>query len=190
MMHRYIAGIDEVGRGCLVGSVIAAAVILDPENPIEGLADSKKLTEKRRNILAVKIKEHSLAWSVGRAEPSEIDEINILNASLLAMRRAFDGLDVKPDWVKVDGNRYPELSVAGETIIKGDQSVAEISAASILAKVARDMEMKVLAAFLPGYNLAKHKGYPTREHLEHLDRQGVAEYYRRSFSPVAIRLEH
>ncbi len=189
-MMRRVAGIDEVGRGCLVGSVIAAAVVLNPKKPIEGLVDSKKLTEKRRSILAGEIEERSLAWSVGRAEPSEIDEINILKASLLAMQRAFAGLDVVLDWVKVDGNYYPDLPVAGEAIIKGDQSVEAISAASILAKVARDREMQVLSALLPGYKLAKHKGYPTREHLAQLEHRGVADYYRRSFSPVAIRLEY
>ena len=130
-----IAGIDEVGRGTLVGSVVAAAVILNPDKPIAGLTDSKKLTEKRREQLAVIIKRDALVWAIGRAEPSEIDEINILQASLLAMQRAFNALPLKPDWVQVDGNQYPPINCAGETIIKGDLTESSISAASILAKV-------------------------------------------------------
>lgn len=187
MSYKKIAGIDEVGRGCLVGAVVAAAVILDPENPIDGLMDSKKLSDKRRQKLAAEIRDKSLAWSVGRAEPSEIDQINILHASLLAMQRAYAGLAIKADWAMVDGNLYPALPVGGETVVKGDQKVAEISAASILAKVARDDEMKVLNALLPGYGIAKHKGYPTSFHVERLDEKGVTDFYRHSFSPVKKR---
>ena len=135
-----IAGVDEVGRGCIVGPVIAAAVILDPAHPISGLTDSKKITSKKRELLVAAIKQRSLAWSIGRAESSEIDRINILQASLLAMKRAVQSLAVQPTWLKVDGNRYPDISCPGETIIQGDVLVAEISAASILAKVYRDNE--------------------------------------------------
>jgi ribonuclease HII len=184
---RQIVGIDEVGRGCLVGAVVAAAVILDSKNPVEGLADSKKLTEKKRNKLAVEIREKAFAWAIGRAEPTEIDEINILQASMLAMQRAYYGLGVEADWAMVDGNGYPDLPIEGETVVKGDQKIAEISAASILAKVARDEEMKVLDALLPGYGIEKHKGYPTSLHLEQLDQQGVGLYFRHSFAPVRKR---
>ncbi len=184
---KQIVGIDEVGRGCLVGAVVAAAVILDPEKPIEGLADSKKLTEKKRNKLAIEIREKAFAWAVGRAEPTEIDEINILQASMLAMQRAYYGLGIEAGWAMVDGNCYPDLPIEGETVVKGDQKIAEISAASILAKVARDEEMKVLDALLPGYGIKKHKGYPTSAHLQQLDQQGVSLYYRHSFAPVRKR---
>lgn len=187
MNNKLVVGLDEVGRGCLVGAVVAAAVILDPKKPIGGLADSKKLSEKKREKLATEIRERSLAWAVGRAEPSEIDEINILHASMLAMQRAYAGLGVEADWAMVDGNRYPELPIAGETVVKGDQKIAEISAASILAKVARDNEMKILDAMLPGYGIAGHKGYPTRKHVEQLDVRGVPGYYRHTFSPVKLR---
>ncbi len=187
MKHKIVVGIDEVGRGCLVGAVVAAAVILNPEKPIDGLADSKKLSEKRRQQLATEIREKSFAWAIGRAEASEIDEINILHASMLAMQRAYSGLGIGADWAMVDGNRYPELPIAGETVIKGDQKIPEISAASILAKVARDDEMKILDAMLPGYGIAGHKGYPTRSHIEQLDIQGIPDYYRHSFSPVRLR---
>jgi len=189
MKQKKIVGIDEVGRGCLVGAVVAAAVILDAEKPIDGLADSKKLSDKKRQKLAIEIRERSLAWAVGRAEPSEIDHINILHASMLAMQRAYAGLGIEADWAMVDGNRYPELPVDGETVVKGDQKIAEISAASILAKVARDNEMKILDALLPGYGIAKHKGYPTSVHIEQLDVRGVPGYYRYSFSPVRKRAE-
>lgn len=179
-----IAGVDEVGRGCLVGPVIAVAVILDPAQPISGLTDSKKLTAKKRELLAVTIKQQALAWSVARAEPSEIDTINILQASLLAMKRAVQSLSIQPTWLKVDGNQYPDISCPGETIIQGDLLVAEISAASILAKVYRDNEMSVLDKLYPGYEFAKHKGYPTKLHKEKLLELGVTEQHRRSFSPV------
>jgi len=181
---RIIAGVDEVGRGCIVGSVIAAAVILDPAQPISGLTDSKKLTAKKRELLAVTIRQQALAWSIGRAEPSEIDSINILQASLLAMKRAVQSLAIQPSWVKVDGNQYPDINCPGETIIQGDLLVAEISAASILAKVYRDNEMFVLDALYPGYEFNKHKGYPTKLHKENLNTLGVTEQHRRSFAPV------
>ncbi len=185
---RSIAGIDEVGRGCLVGAVVAAAVILDPDKPIKGLTDSKKLTPENRKKIANIIKEKSLAWAVGRAEPSEIDQFNILNGSLLAMRRAYFQLSVKPDWVKVDGTFYPDIPCRGETIVKGDLLVAEISAASILAKVARDNEMTTLDLLYPGYEFARHKGYCTKLHLERLSSLGVIEQHRRSFLPVKNQL--
>ena len=164
--------------------MVAAAVILDPTKPIAGLTDSKKLTEKRREQLAQIIKRDALAWAIGRAEPSEIDEINILQASLLAMQRAFNALTIKPDWVKVDGNKYPPIDCAGETIVKGDLTEAEISAASILAKVHRDHEMLVLEQLYPGYDFAKHKGYGTKLHLEKLQKFGVTPHHRKSFAPV------
>lgn len=164
--------------------MVAAAVILDPAKPIAGLTDSKKLTEKRREQLAQIIKRDALAWAIGRAEPSEIDQINILQASLLAMQRAFNALPIKPDWVKVDGNKYPPIDCAGETIIKGDLTEAEISAASILAKVHRDHEMWVLEQLYPGYEIAKHKGYGTKTHLEKLQQLGVTPLHRKSFAPI------
>ncbi|MDQ7089139.1 MAG: ribonuclease HII [Methylococcales bacterium] len=179
-----IAGIDEVGRGCLVGAVVAAAVILDPDKPIAGLTDSKKLTEKRRQALAKLIKRDALAWSIGRAEPCEIDNINILQASLLAMQRAFNALSINPDWVKVDGNQYPPIACAGETIVKGDLTEAEISAASIIAKVHRDSEMQVLEQLYPGYAFVQHKGYSTQLHQQKLQELGVTDLHRKSFSPV------
>ncbi|MDH2998159.1 ribonuclease HII [Pasteurellaceae bacterium LFhippo2] len=183
-----IAGVDEVGRGPLVGAVVTAAVILDPSNPIEGLADSKKLSEKKRLALAEEIKAKALAWSLGRAEPAEIDEINILQATMLAMQRAVAGLKIQPDFVLVDGNRIPELPMAAQAVVKGDSLVAEISAASILAKVARDLEMDELDKQYPEYGFAKHKGYPTKLHFEKLEEFGVTPFHRKSFAPVAKRL--
>lgn len=183
-----VVGLDEVGRGCLVGAVVAAAVILDPEQPIEGLADSKALSEKRRAALSEEIRSKALAWCVARAEPSEIDRINILHASLLAMRRAYLGLGREADHALVDGNRMPELPIPGETVVKGDQTIKEISAASILAKVARDTEMIVVDSLLPGYEINQHKGYPTKNHLLRLDELGVPDYYRTSYAPVRSRL--
>ena len=180
-----IAGVDEVGRGPLAGPVVAAAVILDPEKTIEGLADSKKLTEARRNKLDVEIREKSLCWALGRAEIEEIDEINILQASLLAMRRAVEGLSIQPEHAQIDGNRCPELKCSSEAIIKGDQKVACISAASIIAKVARDTEMINMDTEYPGYGFAAHKGYPTKVHMQALLELGVTPIHRRSFSPVA-----
>lgn len=182
--QKIIAGVDEVGRGCIVGPVIAAAVILNPHRPISGLTDSKKLTAKKRELLAVSIKQNALAWAIGRAEPSEIDTINILQASLLAMTRAVMSLKLQPTWLKIDGNQYPDIDCPGETIIQGDLLVAEISAASILAKVYRDQEISVLDELYPGYEFAKHKGYPTKLHKEKLSALGLIEQHRRSFSPV------
>jgi ribonuclease HII len=181
---KLLAGVDEVGRGPLAGDVVAAAVILDPASPIDGLRDSKKLTEKRRRELAVLIRERALSWCVARASVAEIDEINILQASLLAMRRAVEGLPVQPEYVLVDGNRLPVWSYASEPVVRGDDRVAEIAAASILAKVQRDGEMLVLDQQFPGYGLARHKGYPTRVHLEALQTLGVTPIHRRSFAPV------
>lgn len=182
---QYIAGVDEVGRGPLVGAVVTAAVILDPKNPIEGLADSKKLSEKRRIILAEEIKEKALSWSLGRAEPEEIDELNILHATMLAMQRAVANLSIQPDFVLVDGNRTPILPMPAQAVIKGDNLVAEISAASILAKVARDLEMIELDKIYPEYYFAKHKGYATKLHFEKLKQFGVTPYHRKSFAPVS-----
>jgi ribonuclease HII len=179
-----VAGVDEVGRGPLAGPVVAAAVILDPARPIGGLADSKTLSPRRRELLAQAIREHALGWALGRAEVEEIDRINILQASLLAMRRAVEGLPVMPAHVLVDGNRCPELACTVEAVIGGDRSVPAISAASILAKVARDREMVELDRRYPGYGLGKHKGYPTKAHLAALQAQGVAPVHRRSFAPV------
>lgn len=190
LTQRIVAGVDEVGRGCLVGPVIAAAVILDPQRPISGLTDSKKLSAKRREALAEQIKAKALAWTVTRAEPSEIDSINILQASLLAMKRAVESLSVQPTWIQVDGNQYPDINYPGETIIQGDLLVAEISAASILAKVYRDSEMVTLEALYPGYEFVKHKGYPTKLHKEKLLSLGFTEQHRCSFSPVKQMLEH
>lgn len=184
-----IAGVDEVGRGPLVGAVVTAAVILDPNNPIQGLADSKKLSEKKRLALAEEIKQKALAWSLGRAEPQEIDELNILHATMLAMQRAVKSLKIQPHFVLVDGNRIPDLAMPAQAIVKGDSLVAEISAASILAKVARDQEMAELDRQFPQYEFAKHKGYPTKVHLEKLAEFGALPQHRRSFSPVRITLE-
>lgn len=181
-----IAGIDEVGRGCLAGPVVAAVVILNPANPIPGLADSKSLAAPRRARLAVEIREKSLVWSLGRAEPSEIDRFNILQASLLAMVRAVRGglADLRSVWVRVDGPHYPDIGFPGEAVVHGDRSVAEISAASILAKVCRDNEMILLDRICPGYGFRNNKGYPTREHLEGLRNHGATRFHRQSFGPV------
>lgn len=179
-----IAGVDEVGRGPLVGAVVTAAVILDPNNPIEGLGDSKKLSEKKRLLLAQEIKQKALAWSLGRAESAEIDELNILHATMLAMQRAIKSLKIRPHFVLVDGNRIPELDIPAQAIVKGDSLVPEISAASILAKVARDAEMLALDKQFPQYAFAQHKGYPTKLHLEKLTEFGVLPQHRRSFAPV------
>lgn len=185
---KFIAGVDEVGRGPLVGAVVTAAVILDPNQPIEGLADSKKLSEKRRLALAEEIKAKALCWSLGRAEPDEIDQLNILHATMLAMQRAVAGLRIQPDFVLVDGNRIPALPMPAQAVVKGDSLVAEISAASILAKVARDQEMGELDKQFPEYGFAQHKGYPTKLHFEKLESLGVTPYHRKSFAPVAQRL--
>lgn len=185
-----IAGVDEVGRGPLVGDVVTAAVILDPDNPIEGLMDSKKLSEKKRQHLSVEIKQRAIAWSIGRASPEEIDTLNILHATMLAMQRAVQGLKVTPDYVLVDGNRCPTFAhetanIACQSVVKGDARVSEISAASILAKVVRDDEMIALDKLYPYYGFAQHKGYPTKAHLERIIEHGVLDCYRRSFKPVA-----
>lgn len=183
-----IAGVDEVGRGPLVGDVVAAAVILDPARPIEGLADSKKLSEKRREQLYEQIRERALAWCVAKASPAEIDELNILHATMLAMQRAVAGLGVTPDYALIDGNRCPVLPCAAEPVVKGDARVAEISAASILAKVERDRQMQQLHQRFPEYGFARHKGYPTPEHLAALARLGPLPEHRRSFRPVREQL--
>lgn len=179
-----LAGVDEAGRGPLAGPVIAAAVILDPARPIAGLADSKALTEKCREVLAAEIRDKALAWALGRAEAEEIDAINILQASLLAMQRAVAALSVVPRHVLVDGNKAPRLSCSVEAVIKGDQTVSVISAASIIAKVARDAEMIELDGRYPGYGFAVHKGYPVKAHVAALERLGVSPVHRRSFGPV------
>lgn len=177
-------GVDEAGRGPLAGPVYAAAVILDPERRIKGLDDSKKLTAKRREELADEIKISSLAWSVAWASVEEIDALNILRASLLAMQRAVLGLKLLPAKALIDGNICPSLDCPTEAIIGGDASVPAISAASILAKVGRDIEMLRLHALFPAYGLDRHKGYPTREHLAAIEKHGICEIHRRSFGPV------
>ncbi|MBC6675658.1 MULTISPECIES: ribonuclease HII [Acinetobacter] len=185
-----IAGADEAGRGPLVGSVVAAAVILDPNNPIQGLNDSKKLTEKKREKLFVEIKEKALAWAIAEASAAEIDEINILQASLLAMRRAVEQLAIQPEHVLVDGNKIPQcLSMSCEAIVGGDALHAEISAASILAKVTRDHQMIEMDRKYPQFGFAKHKGYPTKAHFEAIAEHGVIDEHRRSFGPVKKVIE-
>lgn len=179
-----LAGVDEVGRGPLAGDVVAAAVILDPANPIDGLADSKKLSEKQRERLFVEIQAKSLSWSIARASVEEIDSINILQASLLAMHRAVSGLHLQPEHVLVDGNKLPRWNYSAEAVIGGDGRVQAIAAASIIAKVTRDREMVALDAQYPGYGLAGHKGYPTATHIDALQRLGVTPIHRRSFGPV------
>ncbi len=183
-MTKLIAGVDEVGRGPLVGAVVAAAVILDPSKPIDGLADSKKLSDKKRQALALEIKQKALSWALGRAEAKEIDEINILQASLLAMKRAVEALSIKPEHVQIDGNRCPDMDYSMEAIIKGDSKIKAISAASIIAKVARDAEMIELDKRYPEYGFATHKGYPTKKHREALLKYGVIAEHRTSFKPV------
>ena len=189
-MSELIAGVDEVGRGPLAGAVVAAAVILDPNNPIAGLTDSKKLTEKQREKLAIEIREKSLSWALGRAEVEEIDEINILWASMLAMKRAVESLAIQPNFVKIDGNRCPDMDYSMEAIVKGDLTVQEISAASIIAKVARDHEMQDMDIRYPGYGFAKHKGYPTKQHQASLVELGVSPIHRLSFKPVQRLIEN
>lgn len=179
-----LCGVDEAGRGPLCGPVVAAAVILDPARPIAGLADSKKLSEKRRSALAIEIREKALAWCIAEASVAEIDRLNILHATMLAMQRAVAGLSVVPARVQVDGNRCPRLDVPCEAVVKGDSLVAEISAASILAKTARDALLVELDRRYPQYGLAGHKGYPTAAHLAALKAHGACEIYRTSFGPV------
>ncbi|WP_435276444.1 ribonuclease HII [Psychrobium sp. nBUS_13] len=183
-----VAGVDEVGRGPLVGDVVTAAVILDPAKPIEGLADSKKLSDKKRDALYELIVDNALAYAVGRASPDEIDELNILHATMLAMQRAVNGLAITPQHVLIDGNRCPALPMSCQAIVKGDARVEEISAASIIAKVTRDREMEALDREFPQFGFAKHKGYPTKFHMEMIEQFGVTPYHRRSFKPVKAAL--
>ncbi|MEF2492961.1 ribonuclease HII [Vibrio mimicus] len=189
--YALIAGVDEVGRGPLVGDVVTAAVILDPNRPIVGLNDSKKLSEKKRLALFPEIQEKALAWSVGRCSPREIDELNIFQATMVAMQRAVAGLAVQPDLVLVDGNKVPTLPMDAQAVVKGDLRVAQISAASIIAKVIRDHEMEELDKLYPQFGFAKHKGYPTAAHFAAIEQHGVIEQYRKSFGPVkrALGLE-
>ncbi|WP_125940139.1 ribonuclease HII [Neisseria dumasiana] len=183
------AGVDEAGRGPLVGSVFAAAVILPPDHNLPGLTDSKKLTEKKRDALAVQIKEQAVAWCVASANVAEIAELNILHATMLAMTRAIQGLAVKPQKVWIDGNRIPKnLSVAAEAVVKGDSKIIEISAASVLAKTARDAEMYALAERYPQYGFDKHKGYGTAAHLAALEKFGALPEHRQDFAPVKMLL--
>ena len=183
-MHELICGLDEAGRGPLAGPVCAAAVVLDPARPIDGLADSKTLTERRRIGLEESIKRNALAWGVGWATVEEIDAINILQASLLAMRRAYASMGLVPSRALVDGLHFPAIGCPAEAVVNGDSLVPSISAASILAKNARDREMVLLNERFPGYGFDRHKGYPTRSHIEAIERLGVLEVHRRSFGPV------
>lgn len=183
------AGVDEAGRGPLAGPVIAAAVILDPQKPVSGIADSKKLKANQREKLSGLIQQRALAWAIGRAEVEEIDRINILQATLLAMSRAVAALPLAAQHLLVDGNHCPQVACSVEAVIGGDASIPVIGAASILAKVARDREMVALDAFYPGYGFAVHKGYPTQAHLQALSRLGICKIHRRSFSPVRRLLQ-
>ena len=189
----WICGVDEAGRGPLVGAVVAGAVVLDPARPIEGLKDSKKLTAVRREYLYEQIMENAKAWGVGEASPAEIDDINILQATMLAMRRAIEDLSTRfgawPDKALIDGNRCPELPIAAEAIIKGDAKEPAISAASIVAKVTRDRQMMALHERHPEYGFAQHMGYPTQSHFAALMQFGACDQHRRSFSPVRKVLE-
>ena len=186
---RWLAGVDEVGRGPLAGDVVTAAVILDPDNPVEGLADSKKLTEKKREHLFGEIQQKALAWSIARCSVDEIEQLNILQASLLAMHRAVDGLSIRPEFVVVDGNRLPRWNYPSQAIVKGDARVPAIAAASILAKVTRDRELLELDAMYPQYGFARHKGYPTAEHLHALRVYGPAPVHRKTYGPVQQLIE-
>ena len=184
-----VAGVDEAGRGPLAGPVVAGAVILDPDNPIEGLRDSKRLTAARRDVLYDEIRIRALAWAVGRADVEEIDRINILQATMLAMQRAVAALQTSAEYALIDGNRCPDLACPCEAIVKGDSRVAAISAASIMAKVTRDREMQLLDGLYPGYGLARHKGYPSKAHIEALESLGVSPVHRRSYAPVRRIIE-
>ena len=190
----WVCGVDEAGRGPLVGAVVAGAVVLDPNNPIEGLKDSKKLTAVRREYLYEQIMEKAKAWGVGEASPAEIDEINILQATMLAMRRAIEDLTTRlgtwPDKALIDGNRCPELPIAAEAIVKGDAKEPAISAGSIVAKVTRDRQMQILHERHPEYGFAQHMGYPTEAHFAALKQYGACDQHRRSFSPVRKVLEN
>lgn len=183
-----VCGIDEAGRGPLAGPVVAAAVILDPTRPVDGLNDSKKLSEKKREALAVLIRERALAWCVAEANIEEIDRLNILWATMLAMQRAVAGLAVRPTSALVDGNRCPDLGMPVEAVVKGDGKIASIAAASILAKTARDAGMLALHEHYPQYGFAEHMGYPTPAHLAALEAHGASPVHRRSFGPVARQL--
>lgn len=188
MGHQLICGVDEAGRGPLAGAVFAAAVILNPARPISGLADSKKLSEKKRDQLAVEIKTHALAWAIASSSVEEIDRLNILQASLLAMKRAIEAMQaqffITPDLVQVDGNKTPKIDLPCEAIVQGDSKVQAISAASIIAKTARDAELLVLDNLYPMYGFAQHKGYPTAEHMARLQLHGVSPIHRKSYAPV------
>ena len=184
-----MCGVDEAGRGPLAGPVFAAAVILDPAKPILGLRDSKKLTEARRDVLAIQIKTDALAWSIAECSEAEIDSLNILQATMLAMRRAVEGLKMQPSLALIDGNRCPVMSVRSEAIVKGDDKVLAISAASILAKTARDAALVILHEQYPYYAFDQHKGYPTALHLERLRLHGVSPVHRKSYTPVRVLLD-
>ena len=189
----WVCGVDEAGRGPLVGAVVAGAVVLDPDHPIEGLKDSKKLSPARREYLYEQIMQKAKAWGIGEASPQEIDEINILQATMLAMRRAIEDLSTRlgkwPDKALIDGNRCPELPISAEAIVKGDAKEPAISAASILAKVTRDRQMQILHERHPQYGFAQHMGYPTEAHFAALKQYGACAEHRRSFSPVRKVLE-
>lgn len=180
-----ICGTDEAGRGPIAGPVVAAAVILDPQHPIVGITDSKKLSAKKRELLSEEIKQKALYWAIAQCDADEIDRLNILQASLLAMQRAVEALPVQPSKVLVDGNKLPKLSVPAEAVVGGDALEACIGAASILAKVERDRQMQEWHAIYPEYDFAKHKAYPTKMHLEALERYGACPVHRKSFAPVA-----
>ena len=190
LVESLVAGVDEVGRGPLCGPVVTAAVILDPARPILGLNDSKKLSEARREALFIEIQEKAIAWCIARAEAEEIDELNILHATMLAMQRAVQGLHTTPRLALIDGNRCPQLAVPAEAVVKGDSRVPAIAAASILAKVSRDREMAELDQRYPGYGMAGHKGYPTAQHLAALKLLGPTPLHRRSFAPVRALLDN
>ncbi|MBK4765300.1 MAG: ribonuclease HII [Pantoea sp. Brub] len=181
---KLIAGVDEVGRGSLIGRVVAAAVILDYSKPILGLSDSKKISEKKRLMLYNDILKKAKSWSIGYAESTEIDEINILNATMLAMTRAINNLSIVPNYVLIDGNKCPNIPIPSKSIVKGDSFIHEISAASIIAKVIRDRQMLELDSIYPMYGFAQHKGYPTVYHIKNLHKYGIIPYYRNSFNPV------
>lgn len=183
-----VCGVDEAGRGPLAGPVFAAAVILDPARPVDGLRDSKKLSAARRDALATQIRNNALAWSIAQCSETEIDTLNILQATMLAMRRAIDGLSILPTLALIDGNRCPASPVRSEAIVKGDDKVAAISAASILAKTARDAALAILHRQYPHYAFDQHKGYPTALHLERLRIHGVSAVHRRSYAPVRALL--
>lgn len=189
LVQSLVAGVDEVGRGPLCGPVVTAAVILDPQKPIIGLNDSKKMSEKKRDLLFDEIKAKALAWTIGRADVHEIDRLNILHATMLAMKRAVESLSITPKLVLIDGNRCPVLTVPCKAIVKGDSKEPAIAAASILAKVTRDREMTLLDQQYPGYGIAGHKGYPTPVHLAALKKLGPTPIHRHSFTPVRLAAE-